>query len=101
MVPHLKIEEAIQHLLGGEEDGELKAVVTSVPDERKGERLIVVHTRLSMSPDEICRRLGESGLPNLWIPSPDSFLPVESIPVLGSGKTDLKAVSDLAKARFG
>jgi hypothetical protein len=26
---------------------------------------------------------------------------VEAIPVLGSGKTDLKAVSDLAKERFG
>jgi hypothetical protein len=40
------------------------------------------------------------GVPNLWIPSADSFLHVESIPVLGSGKTDLKAVSDLAKKHF-
>jgi acyl-[acyl-carrier-protein]-phospholipid O-acyltransferase/long-chain-fatty-acid--[acyl-carrier-protein] ligase len=78
----------------------MKLVVTSAPDERKGERLVVVHTQLDRSPDEICRQLGASGLPNLWIPGSDSFMEVESIPVLGSGKTDLKAVADLAKRHF-
>src|SRR5262245_1437295 len=92
MVPHLNVEEAIQKIVGGEEDGELKAVVTSVPDEKKGERLIVVNTKLEITPAEICRKLAELGLPNLWIPSPDSFFEVDAIPVLGSGKTDLKAV---------
>jgi acyl-[acyl-carrier-protein]-phospholipid O-acyltransferase/long-chain-fatty-acid--[acyl-carrier-protein] ligase len=99
MVPHLLVEEAIQKALGGDED-ELRAVVTSVPDEKKGERLVVVHTKLNMTPEEICRKLTEAGLPNLWIPSMDSFLEVEAIPVLGSGKTDLKAVADLAKRHF-
>jgi acyl-[acyl-carrier-protein]-phospholipid O-acyltransferase/long-chain-fatty-acid--[acyl-carrier-protein] ligase len=100
MVPHLHVEEAIQKLLGGDDEGELKAVVTSVPDERKGERLIVVHTRLDTTPEAIGRKLTAAGLANLWIPSPDSYLEVQSIPVLGSGKTDLKAVSDLAKKHF-
>ncbi len=100
MVPHLRIEEAIEKILGIEESGQLSVVVTSAPDERKGERLVVVHTPLAISAKEICDRLGKIGLPNLWIPSPDSFLQVESIPVLGSGKIDLKAVSDLAKCHF-
>jgi acyl-[acyl-carrier-protein]-phospholipid O-acyltransferase/long-chain-fatty-acid--[acyl-carrier-protein] ligase len=100
MVPHVRVEEAIQKILGVEEEGNLKVVVTCVPDERKGERLVVVHTQIDMPPEEICRRLGADGMPNLWVPGADSFLEVESIPVLGSGKTDLKAVSDLAKARF-
>jgi acyl-[acyl-carrier-protein]-phospholipid O-acyltransferase/long-chain-fatty-acid--[acyl-carrier-protein] ligase len=99
MVPHILIEEAIQKILGVEE-GQLNVVVTSVPDERKGERIVVVHTPLSMSAQEICDRLGKIGIPNLWIPSADSFLEIESIPVLGSGKTDLKAISDLAKSHF-
>jgi acyl-[acyl-carrier-protein]-phospholipid O-acyltransferase / long-chain-fatty-acid--[acyl-carrier-protein] ligase len=99
-VPHIRIEEAIQKILGCEDNGQLNVVVTSVPDERKGERLVVVHTPLSMSPQEICDRLGTVGVPNLWIPAADSFMEVESIPILGSGKTDLKAVSDLAKCRF-
>jgi acyl-[acyl-carrier-protein]-phospholipid O-acyltransferase/long-chain-fatty-acid--[acyl-carrier-protein] ligase len=100
MVPHIRIEEAIQKLLNTEE-GQLSVVVTSLPDEKRGERLIVIHTKLEMSPEEICRKLGASGLPNLWIPSADSFFEVEAIPVLGSGKTDLKAVADLAKQYCG
>jgi acyl-[acyl-carrier-protein]-phospholipid O-acyltransferase/long-chain-fatty-acid--[acyl-carrier-protein] ligase len=99
MVPHVRIEEAILEVLG-EDEGEIKLVVVSVPDERKGERLIVVHVPQAMRPEDICRRLAAAGLPNLWIPSADSFLQVESIPVLGSGKTDLKAVKDLAKKHF-
>ncbi len=100
MVPHIRIEEAIEKILGVEENGQLNVVVTSVPDERKGERLVVVHLPLAMSPKEICERLSTIGVPNLWIPSADSFLEVESIPVLGSGKTDLKAVAELAKCHF-
>jgi acyl-[acyl-carrier-protein]-phospholipid O-acyltransferase/long-chain-fatty-acid--[acyl-carrier-protein] ligase len=71
-----------------------------VPDERKGERLVVVHTQLDVSPDEICDQLSSMGIPNLWIPGTDSFIEVDSIPVLGSGKTDLKALADLAKRHF-
>jgi acyl-[acyl-carrier-protein]-phospholipid O-acyltransferase/long-chain-fatty-acid--[acyl-carrier-protein] ligase len=100
MVPHVRVEESIQKILGVEEEGHHKVVVTCVPDERKGERLVVVHTQLEMQPEEICRRLSADGLPNLWIPGTDSFMQVEAIPVLGSGKTDLKAVSDLARERF-
>jgi acyl-[acyl-carrier-protein]-phospholipid O-acyltransferase/long-chain-fatty-acid--[acyl-carrier-protein] ligase len=99
MVPLIRIEEAIQKTLGLDES-QLCIVVTSVPDEKKGERIIVVHTPLTMSPKEICEQLSKIGVPNLWIPSADSFLEVETIPILGSGKTDLKAVSDLAKSHF-
>jgi acyl-[acyl-carrier-protein]-phospholipid O-acyltransferase/long-chain-fatty-acid--[acyl-carrier-protein] ligase len=100
MVPQLRIEESIQKILGSDE-GELNVVVTSVPDERKGERLVVVHTKLAKSPEEICRELGADGLPNLWIPDATSFVEVDSIPVLGSGKIDLVGVANVAKQRFG
>jgi acyl-[acyl-carrier-protein]-phospholipid O-acyltransferase/long-chain-fatty-acid--[acyl-carrier-protein] ligase len=100
MVPHIRIEEAIQKILGTEESTQLSVVVTSVPDERKGERLVVVHTPLSMTPQQICEELGKIGVPNLWIPDAGNFMEGEAIPVLGSGKTDLKAVSDLAKEHF-
>jgi acyl-[acyl-carrier-protein]-phospholipid O-acyltransferase/long-chain-fatty-acid--[acyl-carrier-protein] ligase len=75
-------------------------VVTAVPHEKKGERLIVLHTGLSLPPDEICRKLGEAGLPPIWIPSPDSFRQVGEIPVLGTGKLDLRHVKELARAEF-
>ncbi|MEX0714809.1 MAG: AMP-binding protein [Pirellulales bacterium] len=100
MVPHLKIEELLQKIVSpGEED--LKAVVTAVPDPRKGERLVVMHTALEKSPEAICKELSQAGLPNIWLPSPDSFFQVEEIPVLGTGKLDLKGLKDLALKKFG
>src|SRR5487761_1679533 len=100
MVPHLKIEETIQKIIGSGED-ELKVAVTAVPDERKGERLVVLHSALPKTPDQICKELSQAGLPNLWIPSPDSFCQVEEIPVLGTGKVDLKGLQTLAMEKFG
>jgi acyl-[acyl-carrier-protein]-phospholipid O-acyltransferase/long-chain-fatty-acid--[acyl-carrier-protein] ligase len=97
MVPHIKIEETIAQILG-DGDEELKAVVTAVPDERRGERLVVLHTAIDKAPQEICQALSAAGLPNLWIPSPDSFIRVDAIPVLGSGKLDLKEMRELAAA---
>jgi len=103
MVPHLAVEEAIVRALalGEESEEELRVVVSSVPDPRKGERLVVLHTRLGKSPEEICRALATAGLPPLWIPSPESFHQVEEIPHLASGKLALRDVNDLARRWFG
>jgi acyl-[acyl-carrier-protein]-phospholipid O-acyltransferase/long-chain-fatty-acid--[acyl-carrier-protein] ligase len=99
MVPHLRVEEAITAALRlGEE--ELRVVVTGVPDEKKGERLVVLHTGLDQTPEEICRTLRESGLPPLWIPDPDSFYHIDEIPVLGTGKLDLKRLKEVALRAF-
>jgi acyl-[acyl-carrier-protein]-phospholipid O-acyltransferase/long-chain-fatty-acid--[acyl-carrier-protein] ligase len=100
MVPHINIEEAIQAFVEGEDEEEIRAVVSAVPDAKKGERLVVLHTRLAKSPNEVCNHLSGLGLPNLWIPSPDSFLEVDVIPLLGTGKLDLKGLGDLAKKHF-
>jgi acyl-[acyl-carrier-protein]-phospholipid O-acyltransferase/long-chain-fatty-acid--[acyl-carrier-protein] ligase len=102
MVPHGLIEECLNRCLNvnGHDDGELRAVVTAIPDERKGERLIVIHTRLERDLGDVLGGLGEAGLPNLWIPSADSFAEVDALPVLGSGKIDLKRVRDIAVERF-
>jgi 1-acyl-sn-glycerol-3-phosphate acyltransferase len=100
MVPHLNIEEEIQRFVQGDNQDDIVAVVTGVPDDRKGERLIVLHKKMERTPEEVCDHLKHAGLPNLWIPDPASFLEVDEIPVLGSGKLDLKAMSDLAKRHF-
>ena len=99
MVPHILIEEAINRIVGIEEDG-IHLAVTAVPDEKKGERLVVLHTGLPVPSEEICRRLVEQGLPPLWVPSPDSFRQVEAIPVLGTGKLDLKRLKEAAMEEF-
>ncbi len=95
MVPHIRIEEAISELL--QLDPELISVaVAGVPDTQKGERLVVLYTHLGQSPEEICRKLAAQGLPPLWIPAADSFRQVDAIPVLGTGKLDLKRLQELA-----
>jgi acyl-[acyl-carrier-protein]-phospholipid O-acyltransferase/long-chain-fatty-acid--[acyl-carrier-protein] ligase len=99
MVPHILVEEAINRVLGAG-DEEMAAAVTAVPDERKGERLVVLHRKLDRSPGEVCRKLAEQGLPNLWVPGTDSFMEVAEIPVLGTGKLDLKRMRELAMERI-
>jgi acyl-[acyl-carrier-protein]-phospholipid O-acyltransferase/long-chain-fatty-acid--[acyl-carrier-protein] ligase len=96
MVPHILVEETLQQILAPDGE-ELKAAVTAVADPRKGERLVVLHLPLELDPGEISKRLAAAGLPNLWIPAPDSFFQVEHIPLLGSGKLDLKQLKLLAE----
>jgi len=92
MVPHVKIEDEI---LSAIECSDPVCAVTAVPDEKKGERLVVLHT-VELDAADVCRRLAGKGLPNLWIPRPENFFKVAKIPLLGSGKTDLKSVKQLA-----
>lgn len=101
MVPHLRVEEEIQAFLAGEDEERQLAVVTGVPDDRKGERLVVLHLPIDKSPDEVVEALRARGLPNLWVPGPDAFLEVPELPLLGSGKLDLKGLARLALEKFG
>jgi acyl-[acyl-carrier-protein]-phospholipid O-acyltransferase / long-chain-fatty-acid--[acyl-carrier-protein] ligase len=104
IVPHLKVEESLQKIASAgslvNQDHPALAV-TAVPDSQKGERLIVVHEPLALTAEQLVERLSSEGIPNLWIPSRDSFLEVPNLPMLGAGKLDLKALKRLALARFG
>lgn len=99
MVPHVTVEEKLNEVLGAT-DGQLLAVISAVPDVRKGERLVVLHLPMELTPQQACQRLAEAGLPNLWIPSPEHFAVIDEIPVLGSGKLDLKRLAATAMERF-
>jgi acyl-[acyl-carrier-protein]-phospholipid O-acyltransferase/long-chain-fatty-acid--[acyl-carrier-protein] ligase len=92
MVPHVKIEELVSALTGG-----APCAVAGIPDERKGERLAVLYTGAGYTPEQIWRGLSASGIPNLWVPKLENIHYVESLPVLGSGKLDLRAVKALAQ----
>jgi acyl-[acyl-carrier-protein]-phospholipid O-acyltransferase/long-chain-fatty-acid--[acyl-carrier-protein] ligase len=72
--------------------------VTSVADEKKGERLVVLHTLAEEQLAELMSRLEDCGLPNLWIPRSNHFHRIEAIPVLGTGKMDIRAVKKMAVA---
>ena len=96
MVPHIRIEEELTTLLETEEEDALQVAVTAVPDAKKGERLIVLYTNREASVSALIQGLREAGLPNLFIPSEDNFLHVQSLPILGTGKLDLKGIKQLA-----
>lgn len=96
MVPHLLIEEGLAQIIGIDDEEGFRAVVTAIVDERKGERIVVLHKAISKTPEELRKGLSELGFPNLYIPSEDSFFQVETIPVLGTGKLDLRGVKQMA-----
>jgi acyl-[acyl-carrier-protein]-phospholipid O-acyltransferase/long-chain-fatty-acid--[acyl-carrier-protein] ligase len=93
MVPHIKVEDLLQELAGVTEQ---TFVVTAVPDEKKGERLVVLHILGEPQLEECLEKLGKSDLPALWRPRPDQFLRIEKLPYLGTGKLDLRKARELA-----
>ncbi len=93
MVPHVAIEDIINHALGLVNPA---AFVTSVPDEKKGEQLVVLYTDESGGSERINKIIEESDLPNLWRPKHNNYFRIESIPILGSGKLDIKCLKEFA-----
>ncbi len=93
MVPHIKVEEKLQELA---DVAEQMFVVTAVPDEKKGERLIVLHTLADKPLEDCLERFAKCDLPPLWRPRPDQFLRIEKLPYLGTGKLDLRRARELA-----
>ncbi len=94
MVPHIKIEEKLHELAGCTEQC---FAVTGLPDESKGERLVVLHTLAPEQLTPVLTNLASCDLPNLWKPKPEQFLAVDALPYLGTGKLDLQAVRELAR----
>jgi acyl-[acyl-carrier-protein]-phospholipid O-acyltransferase / long-chain-fatty-acid--[acyl-carrier-protein] ligase len=94
MVSHVQVEEALHRALGSLEP---RLVVTSVSDDQKGERFVVLHTELGATVEELLKRMRDSGLPKLWVPRKENFFQVPALPILGSGKLDLKQVKETAQ----
>ncbi len=93
MVPHIKIEEEIHARLGV--SNEQICAVASVPDDRKGESLAVLYTG-DIDLEKLCQEMANSELPKLWLPKQGAYYQVDEIPVLGSGKLDLKKIKAMA-----
>lgn len=98
MVPHQAIENALMETLGASEQ---ICAVTAVPDERKGERLVMLVRQADCDAARAYEALKQSQLPNLWIPARKNIFEVEDFPILGSGKMDLKTLRQMAQERVG
>ena len=99
LVPHERVELAVRAAAGVDEQA---VAVTAVADLARGERLAVVYVDLGgKSPAELIRAMTDAGLPRLWVPGPADFLRVESLPLLGTGKIDLRQLRRLADGQLG
>jgi acyl-[acyl-carrier-protein]-phospholipid O-acyltransferase/long-chain-fatty-acid--[acyl-carrier-protein] ligase len=96
MVPHMQVEQKIVEALGlhpGHGEGPAVAVL-GLPDAKRGENLVALTTSPVVQA-ELRRRLSALGLPNLWIPK--VVKQVASIPILATGKLDVRACQLLAE----
>jgi acyl-[acyl-carrier-protein]-phospholipid O-acyltransferase/long-chain-fatty-acid--[acyl-carrier-protein] ligase len=93
MVPHILIEDKLHELAGLTEQ---VFAVTALPDEKKGERIVVVTTLAAERLAPVLEKFAQCDLPALWKPKPNQFFQVDALPVLGTGKIDLRGVKTLA-----
>ncbi|HTS18904.1 MAG TPA: acyl-[ACP]--phospholipid O-acyltransferase [Verrucomicrobiae bacterium] len=93
MVPHIRVEDKLHELTGATEQC---FAVAGVPDEKKGERLVVLHTLKDGQLAPVLEKLAASDLPNLWKPRADQFFHIDALPYLGTGKLDLRNVREQA-----
>lgn len=93
MVSHTKVEEELHNVLGVTDT---MLSVTGIPDDAKGERLIVLHTLSEDELQDLLARGDETSLPNLWIPKKNGYYKVDEIPVLGTGKLDISSIKKRA-----
>ncbi len=105
MVPHEVVEKTIDAMLTaklGASDLPRVAIV-GVPDKLKGESMVLLSTVHASSFTETLKEIRDymvaDGQPRLWVPR--EICPVEAIPILGSGKMDLKGCELLAHEALG
>ncbi len=105
MVPHEVVENAIADYVPAPEGyaGGRTVAIVGVPDKQKGEAIVLLSSvhqhQLTAALDEIRSHLADMGLPRLW--TPREIIPVEAIPMLPTGKMDLKGCQIMAYEALG
>ena len=93
MVPHFAIEEVIFDELNAHEQ---IIAVTSIPDEKRGEKLVVLYTDQAGPAEKLCEIVDSSNLPNIFKPKRANYIKVDEMPLLGSGKLDIMKLRKIA-----
>lgn len=99
MVPHETVEAAVNKVLGLDGETERRIAIVGVPDEQKGEVILLLSTIAGPALEQECidlrYKLLDEGLSSLWCPK--HIVPVREIPVLASGKLDIKGCEALVR----
>src|SRR5581483_3568505 len=62
-------------------------------------KLVAFYAQNGVSKEELWEKLNQSELPKLWIPKRENLHPIDALPLLGSGKVDLKKIKAMAEER--
>jgi acyl-[acyl-carrier-protein]-phospholipid O-acyltransferase / long-chain-fatty-acid--[acyl-carrier-protein] ligase len=105
MVSHTAVENALHETVGTneqpEDEGYRHFAIMSTPDAVRGERLIVLYDGPGLDAKETVANMQASDIPNLWIPAARDFARVERVPLLASGKLDMREARQLAAKHIG
>ena len=93
MVSHVGVEEVFLNALGTSEQ---LVAVTAVPDDKKGEELIVLYIPQAGTAEKLHEIIANSSLPNISRPHRNNYIRIESMPTLGSGKLDVVRLREIA-----
>jgi acyl-[acyl-carrier-protein]-phospholipid O-acyltransferase/long-chain-fatty-acid--[acyl-carrier-protein] ligase len=93
MISHGAVEAALQEALKLGPDA---LAVVAIDDERKGEKLCVLHTVMELNEDTIREILKALEIPNLWKPNAKNWQRVDALPLLGTGKLNYRAMKEQA-----
>ena len=101
MVPMDRVEDelagVVHEMAGADPAHEL--AIAAVPDRAKGEKLLLLYTSLPCEPRELLERAGD--MPALFKPKERDAYQVDVLPILGTGKRDLKRLKQLAEELAG
>ena len=75
------------------------SVAVSIPDPRKGERIVLLTTQKDAERSAMQRQAKVQGAPELAVPA--AIIVVDKVPLLGSGKTDYVTAKTLAEESAG
>ncbi len=95
MIPHAAVEAVIDDILGDK-----GCVVIALPDRRKGEKLYVLYVHNTYTAKELAESVLQSTLPTLWQPAADAYHSIEALPVLPTGKIDLRRAREIIESRL-
>jgi acyl-[acyl-carrier-protein]-phospholipid O-acyltransferase/long-chain-fatty-acid--[acyl-carrier-protein] ligase len=91
------VEEALQAAAGRTDRA---FVVVNVKDDRTGQKLVVLHTKLDKTPEELRQAMFAAGVVRIRVPDAENFFEVDSLPLVGIGKPNYKAARVIAQERL-
>lgn len=84
---------AIENTINNTTSEEIEVLATAIPDNKKGEKVVLLYSG-DINEDELKNIINEKNL--IPIMMPDTYIKVETLPKLGTGKSDFNLAKNIA-----